>query len=247
MPAADLKKIIETLENDLISIAYHKIDIKEKPKDIAYDFKTKKTDGLKLSIYRNIDFIERKILDLISNSKDTSKIIKLLSLSSELKNNLNKHNIKGILLVLDHLKKEIKNLDIKTIEKLDFKMPKLHPDIKEEIIADLNELKKCYDNQCCRSVVIICGRIMETVLHRKYYEVTGNDILEKNPGIGLGNMIAKLKDKNIKFDPGLTQQIHLINQLRIFSVHKKQDVFYPTREQAHAMILYTLDAIRKLF
>ena len=32
-------------------------------------------------------------------------------------------------------------------------------------------------------------------------------------GIGLGNLIAKLKDKNVNLDPALTNQIHLINQL----------------------------------
>jgi len=32
----------------------------------------------------------------------------------------------------------------------------------------------------------------------------------------LGKIIAKLDELNIKFDPGLTQQIHLINQARIY-------------------------------
>jgi hypothetical protein len=51
----------------------------------------------------------------------------------------------------------------------------------------------------------------------------------------------------VVLDPGLTQQIHLINQVRVFSVHKKKEVFRPTREQAEAMVLYTKDVLRKLF
>ena len=71
--------------------------------------------------------------------------------------------------------------------------------------------------------------------------------MEKSPGIGLGKMIAKLTEKDIKFDPGLTQQIHLINQIRISSVHKQKDVFYPTKQQTQATILYTIDILEKLF
>jgi hypothetical protein len=71
--------------------------------------------------------------------------------------------------------------------------------------------------------------------------------METSPGIGLGKIIAKLTERNIRFDPGLTQQIHLINQVRISSVHTKKDSFYPSKGQTQAMILYTLDVLRKLF
>ena len=67
------------------------------------------------------------------------------------------------------------------------------------------------------------------------------------PGIGLGNLIAKMKEQNIEFDPGLTQQIHLVNQVRIYSVHKKSQPFYPSKEQSQAMMLYTLDVLNKVF
>ena len=111
----------------------------------------------------------------------------------------------------------------------------------------MDELRKCFDLGCYRSCVILCGRVLEVCLHRKYFDSTGFDILEKNPGIGLGNLIAKMKEKGIELDPGLTQQIHLINQVRVFSVHKKLEAFNPSKDQAHAIILYTLDVIRKLF
>lgn len=124
---------------------------------------------------------------------------------------------------------------------------KIPEDIMSEIVADIKELNSCFSAGCYRSCAIICGRILETALHRKYYEVTGFDILEKNPGIGLGKLVAKLSEKNVGLDPGLTQQIHLINQVRIFSVHKKQDAFYPTKMQAQAIVLYTIDILDKIF
>ena len=126
-------------------------------------------------------------------------------------------------------------------------VPKLPEVIAEEVAADLNEVRKCFLTGAFRSCVVLCGRIMETALHRKYYEVTGLDLLETTPNTGLGNIIAKLKEKNVKIDPGLTQQIHLINQVRVFSVHSKKEAFYPSKEQAQATILFTLDVLKKLF
>ena len=132
-------------------------------------------------------------------------------------------------------------------KKIEFKIPSVPPEIYDNITADVNELRKCFDADCYRSCVILCGRILETALHRKHYDVTGIDALEKTPGIGLGKLIAKLKENNVELDPAITQQIHLINQARIFSVHTKQTAFNPTKNQAHAIILYTLDVLSKMF
>ncbi|MDP3919064.1 MAG: hypothetical protein Q8Q35_04150 [Nanoarchaeota archaeon] len=130
---------------------------------------------------------------------------------------------------------------------LNFKLPKLPEDVGEEMLMDIKELEKCYHNKCYRSCVIICGRLIELALHRKYYEHTGQDILEKSPGIGLGKLIAKMAEKDIDLDPGLSQQIHLINNIRTFSVHKKKIPFSPSRSQTQGIILFTLDILRKIF
>ncbi len=136
---------------------------------------------------------------------------------------------------------------LKWAEKLNEKKIRLPSEILDEVKADLMEIDKCLENSCLRSAVVLCGRVLETALHRKYFEATGNDLLEKAPGIGLGKVIAKLSEAEVVLDPGLTQQIHLVNQVRVFSVHKKKEVFRPTREQAEAMVLYTKDVLRKLF
>jgi len=127
------------------------------------------------------------------------------------------------------------------------RVPALPAAIAEEISADIDEIDKCLAAGCYRSAVILCGRVMETALHRKYFEATENDLLEKAPGIGLGSLIAKLNDKGIQLDPGLPNQIHLINQVRIFSVHKKKQLFTPSKAQTEAIVLYTLDILERLF
>ncbi|MBW3018674.1 hypothetical protein KY329_00620 [Candidatus Woesearchaeota archaeon] len=126
-------------------------------------------------------------------------------------------------------------------------MKRIPPDIKEDIEADFDEIQKNIQNKCYRSAVILCGRILETALHRKYYETTNVDLLEKAPGIGLGSLIAKLSDRGVKLDPGLMNQIHLVNQVRVFSVHKKRQAFKPSEQQAQAILLYTQDILEKIF
>ena len=173
------------------------------------------------------------------------------------------HDIRLELFVLLHKMKQTKDIRVllmlcsdmeKILEsvreargQIRFQVGRLPEDVREEILADIDELKRCYEAKCYRSAVILCGRLLEIALHRTYFEKTGVDILEKNPGIGLGNLVKKLMEKNVSLDPGLKQQIHLINNVRVFSVHKKQRVFSPSKAQAHAIILFTLDILTKLF
>ena len=140
-----------------------------------------------------------------------------------------------------------KQTKLSSVEKQEIKLNFIPLEIKNEIEADINEIEKCFDNKCYRSAIILCGRVLEVGLHRKYFEKTGVDSLEKSPGIGLGKLIAKLREKEVNFDPGITQQIHLVNQVRISSVHKQKEAFNPTKEQTQAMILYTIDTLNKLF
>lgn len=252
MSLNSFKISIKDLQDSLFNVAYHKADLAKKPKrSITFSFKKNREEVYKNAVVRNMKIIKTKVWDLAilgTIAENREKIISLLNLIKDLENAYKINDMKEMLIILEETKKLTNSLkDMPKLPTLDFEVPKLHEDIKEEIMADVKELKKCYDSKCYRSVIIICGRIMEAALHRKYYEVTNVDFLEKAPGIGLGKMIAKLSEKNVKMDPGLTQQIHLINQVRVFSVHKKQEPFYPTKEQAHAIILFTLDSLKKLF
>lgn len=119
--------------------------------------------------------------------------------------------------------------------------------VSDEINADWKEANDCFEHGLFRSCVVLCGRILEIALHAKYFQVSGIDLLEKAPGTGLGNLIAKLSERGAFVDPGLSNQIHLINQVRIHSVHKKNVPFLPTKYQAKAIMLYTKDAVEKLF
>lgn len=210
------------------------------------DFKEKKQAYL-LSSYKSslkdlLSFPEKNILE--KNPKNQEAIEKITSLLKELKQENNLEKTKELTEKLTEIEK---TLIYPKQETLTFNIKNLPQEIKEDMKADLVELEKCFKSQAYRASVILCGRLLETALHRVYYQLTNNDLLEKSPGIGLGNLIARMKEKNLKLDPAVSQQIHLINQVRIYSVHRKKQAFYPTKEQTHAIILYTIDIIKKLF
>lgn len=131
---------------------------------------------------------------------------------------------------------EIKNLEI------GFEVPN---EIIESVLMDFDEIKKCYGAGAYRSCVILCGRILEIFLHRKYFEKTGDDLLESSPNLGLGKLLKKLNEAGILY-PGLNEQIDLVNNVRTYSVHKKKKEFEFSKDQAKAIILFTFDSLRKL-
>lgn len=251
MSIYNLKKSIERALDSLSKIQIKDISEKKDLKKSFFSYKDRKISYLQDSIKSNLDTIKNttnELMEALKLNKITDvKILKTQELIKNINLGYEKNNFINLKMDLESLYNIISSLNLPQQELL-FKNPKNIPEeVRSEILVDINEIEKCFKFGCYRSSVIMCGRILETALHRKYYEITQNDLLEKAPGIGLGKIIAKLDELNIKFDPGLTQQIHLINQMRIFSVHNKKDVFNPTEIQTHAIILYTLDIIEKLF
>jgi len=243
---SNLVQSLKNYEDHVINSAYHEVK-KTKVKTLPFSFQGNKARFYDSATESSIGLIEKYLWELQPLPKQRQEMLKLLQLFEELKIEHGKKSLKNRLILVAEMKKLAENIKIIKKESFHIKTPKLPTEIKDEVVADLAELKKCFEAGCHRSAVILCGRILETALHRKYFDTTGLDILEKNPGIGLGTLIAKLADKNVKLDPGLSQQIHLINQARIFSVHKKQRTFYPSQTQAHAMVLYTIDVLEKMF
>ncbi|OIO41123.1 hypothetical protein CO154_00430 [Candidatus Pacearchaeota archaeon CG_4_9_14_3_um_filter_31_7] len=249
----DITKIIIELKDSINRIIRQNIDLKEFENDRSdmYNFEKKQELQIVNSLKRNSkklkeDFESLKHLSSVSDEnlvylkKLDENIKEFLNL---IKNNQREELVGSLIGIIEN----VKNIKMPEMMELNFKIPIMPVEIKDEIVEDIRELEKCFNNECYRSCAILCGRILEIALHRKYYDSTGIDILEKTPGIGLGNLIAKLREKGVEVDPALTQQIHLVNQVRIFSVHRKKSAFNPTKQQIQAMILYTMDILNRLF
>ncbi len=247
MKSKDIVKVV----NELLNILNEKTFTEHSEKNSGKrDYSQFKYQFLKKNFDGKILLLKEGIKENLKNSKEINQKIdaylkekKYSELKSFLKTIENKVN------AFEELDSDEENTQKKTTSLTQaFRLPKKIPDaIKDEMLADIEEMKKCFENECYRSCMIICGRLLETALHRKYFEVTNNDILETNPGIGLGTLIAKLHEKNVEFEPGLKEQIHLINQVRIYSVHKKSKVFIPSKEKTQAVMFFTLDVLNKIF
>ncbi len=251
-PILDFKKSIKDLKSSLENAMSKNIDLKKKSPKRIYDFRQNRTDYLKSSLSSSMKQFNSSAWSLcrIHNLKKSNEknIIEILDLAIKAEQKYNMSNFEDVLSYINEIQEKISSLKsgAQKEEYIEFEIPSLPLSIESDVKADIRELKRCFNAKCYRSVTILCGRVLETALHRKYYEVTGKDILETSPGIGLGNLIGKLNDK-IDFDPAIKDQIHLINKVRISSVHKKKEAFFPTRQQAYAITLYTLDILKKLF
>ncbi|MBI4451252.1 hypothetical protein HY642_04725 [Candidatus Woesearchaeota archaeon] len=204
------------------------VDIQSSPKAKLTDFKAQQREHLHNSILQ----AKADLVEMLQNEE-------LIDLAADLKASR----------TLEELRRGLKGLqEAAPKESAKPELPRAIPaDIRADVHADFREMQACFDAGCYRSVAILCGRALETCLFRRYYEATGIDLLEKAPGTGLGNLIAKMAEKGISLDPALANQIHLINQVRVHSVHTKRNAFSPTKNQALAMMLYTTDVIAKLF
>ncbi|MBI1969190.1 hypothetical protein HYS48_00720 [Candidatus Woesearchaeota archaeon] len=242
------KQTVKRLLQQLEQASNQKLQKKPSLEKTFYDFQAGKASYYHSTIEIGLRDVKQQLWSLCrhyeGNEAVLGKLIPLLAELGQKDHQKVQKQLQEILPLLDKL--EIRQQ--KGAEAVKFTIPYYIPEeIKADIVADIKELERCYAAKCYRSCIVLCGRVLETALHRKYFEATNIDALEKTPGIGLGNLIAKMKEQHISLDPAITHQIHLINQVRIFSVHKKQEAFYPSKEQTQAIILYTLDVLGRIF
>ena len=233
---------LNTLLTAIDFIIKHNVDLAKKTFNLN-DYKDKKADYYRRILEKEMERLKKKEFTSYLTRQSIAKVEQAKKL---IESSLLAYEKKDLLLLRTHLTL-LQALEFENKRLPSFTLPSLPSEIHAEVFAAAKELEQCFEQGLFRSAIILSGRILETCLHRKYYDLTGKDILETSPGIGLGNLIAKLRDINYSFPPGVSEQIHLINQVRIYSVHKKQEVFIPTREQTHAIMLFTLDVVKKLF
>lgn len=250
---AILENILGNLKGIRESLA--KLDETRLPKDkeISFLFSKRKDSYNASRIESSMTKAEDNIWALSSytgTKPDKDKLLRSLNIISEAKKYFSEGITKRTIKKIEELEKELSTIRIIEKPKQSFTIPKLKNiplAVRDELTADYKELRACFESGLFRSSIIFCGRILEVALHRRYYELTKKDILETQPGIGLGKLVAKLYEKKALFDPGINEQIHLINKVRIQSVHKKQTLFIASREQTYATILYTIDIVNRLF
>lgn len=249
---ASLKEALNGLKEVINSVLIKKIDFDNKIIESEFNFRKKEREYYLSEIkgaMKRIEAVLSESFVVSSRGGERAELAKVAEKIKELRQKIREKNFKESITIIEEISGICPFIKISDADlpKSDFFLPKVPREIYAEVKASFDELVKCYEHSCYRSSLMLCGRILELALHRKYLEATGRDLLEKAPDIGLGNLVLRFKEKGIILDPGLSNQIHLINQLRIASVHRKKQVFTPTRAQSKATVLYTLDTVKKLF
>lgn len=249
---ASLKGALSGLREVINSILLKKIDFDNKIVETEFNFRRKEREYYTSEVNSALKRLEAVLSEsfvVSAKGGERAVLAQIADKIKELKQEIRKKNFKETITIIDSIYSVAPSIKISdaNLPKSDFFLPSIPHEIYAEVKASFDELVKCYEHNCYRSALILCGRILEIVLHKKYFDTTGRDLLEKAPDIGLGNLVLRFKEKGIGLDPGLSNQIHLINQLRIAAVHRKKQPFNPTKAQTKASILYTLDTIKKLF
>jgi len=115
-------------------------------------------------------------------------------------------------------------------------------DLKSEIIGDISELIMVLEAGCYRSAIGMCGRILESVL--KCYLTMKS--ISYSDDMMIGKLLTLIKESGKYLEPTLKNCINIINGHRIVSVHQKDKVPIPSRDNCFTVAYSLLDTIRRL-
>jgi hypothetical protein len=116
--------------------------------------------------------------------------------------------------------------------------------IREELRLDFEEVRICYYAGAFRSAIGMCGRILEVILARKYFEERDVDPVEQRWLIG--TLIRKCFEDEVIDEPALGDMFNLINRSRISSVHRTQRLYKPEQGITKSIIEFTIGLVKKL-
>jgi hypothetical protein len=244
-----LKGAISELKSVLNEIQRRKVNFGEKFNN-PFDFKKREQDYYSRLLEAQIRKVKGNLAEgmLYGKAENRKKLEEIKNTLELLEQKIKVNEIFDAIALVSNIS-DIPNIKIEKplFETRSFFLPHVPREIYYEVKSNFDEIVICFENRCYRAATILCGKILEVALHRKYLEITGQDMLEKAPDIGLGSLLAKLKEKGVELGPGVSNQIHIINQLRTATIHKKKSSFVPSRAQCQATILYTLDILKKFF
>jgi len=117
-------------------------------------------------------------------------------------------------------------------------------EIREELEIDFDEVRKCYFAGAYKASLSICGRVLEVVLARKYYETKKIDPIHSRWFIG--HLIRKCFEDGVLNDRAVEDICNLINKSRIDSVHKTVTLYKPGPDDTKPIIEFTIGLVKKL-
>jgi len=121
----------------------------------------------------------------------------------------------------------------------------INENYKDDFLKTLDEIAKCFDNECYIATISLCGKILETTIH----EIFKRNNIETREREFLSNMIERLMNnrENVDdyIDPSLPQIAKIISYSRNGAIHHNERVPIPSRDQAIMVIFALRDIVNR--
>ncbi|MEK6874221.1 MAG: hypothetical protein AABX52_00540, partial [Nanoarchaeota archaeon] len=179
--------MIDEFKRQILRLRTTAFDLEKEGVDLSEDFSPSVTDYtdsrreyLKRNYYASLDSLKTQATHLHALTIHNSSNAKPITTIIELITTLPTRNASQMRKELDKIWTITDVLDIPEADSLIPRFSKpghqehserqpiiksLPTEVRGDLIADINEMEKCYANKCYRSVTILCGRILETALH----------------------------------------------------------------------------------
>jgi len=149
----------------------------------------------------------------------------------------------------------------KTLLELQVDVPdllgRLPSPLRAEVAQDFVEVQRCYEAGAYRAVISFCGRILEVVLGRWYFEerrksqpsAKASQIEQEISGLTIGQLIRRCEQMGLQITyPGIDDYANLINRTRVPAIHHKgTPPFHPGPNAARGVVELTVEVIKDLY
>lgn len=119
----------------------------------------------------------------------------------------------------------------------------INENYRVDFLQTLKEIAVCFDNGCFIACIGLCGKILEVCLK----EILIRNDIPFDPNVMVGTLLKTIREKvpSEYVDPSLSSVTSIINTSRITSVHAKERIPIPSRDQAIMVIFATREVVRR--
>ena len=123
------------------------------------------------------------------------------------------------------------------------RLKQINENYKVDFLQTLKEIAICFDNDCFIASIGLCGKILEVCLK----EILIRSNVQFDPNAMVGTLLKTIREKvpNEYVDPSLSSVTNIINTSRITSLHAKERIPIPSRDQAIMVIFATRDVVKR--
>jgi hypothetical protein len=116
--------------------------------------------------------------------------------------------------------------------------------VLEALQLTIDEASNCYNAECYMATIVLCGKIIETLLAHAYEWLTGENPVEKH--LAFNRVRNRLSQNyNVLLDEAVDTQLRLIYQRRSAAVHGNTKI--PTQDEALGVAILTQNVVNIIY